>query len=257
MIRSTLLLFLLVLLMSGCEVLPVKEPPAEPVDAAPVQKVVSTPPPARPSIEERLLMRAEKAFREGRLLPARSGQSQVNNAYDQFHSVLLINAGNTRAQSGLQAILLNYSSQVRRALSINRFDLAKKSLAAVELYYPANALLMDLKGMIREQEEASRRQDEANVKVNNLPASVPEKLEFEDITLEKSALSQKDAKTVKLLEEIALRLKRTDESIMIFARNDSEGRWIYKQMKNAVKGYRVRGDIRYSKSPKIRILPPL
>lgn len=60
-----------------------------------------------------------------------------------------------------------------------------------------------------------------------------------------------------MLEQLARRVSQSDESIMIYARNDAEGRWIYKTMKDAVGDYRIRGDIRISRQPALELLSPM
>lgn len=195
------------------------------------------------SVETRLLIQAQKAFRLGRYTTP-----QHDNAYDKFHSVLLINPTSSRARSGLQAILLRYAELVRSALQNGRLGAASAYLSQAELFYPANALLMDLKKDLR---LANKRQP-AEVFVAKGSSS-----EHEEFNLPLDELSDKSSVVTQILSNIALRVKETDESILIFARNDKEGRWIYKQLKQSASGYRVRGDIRISKAPKIRILPPL
>jgi len=75
--------------------------------------------------------------------------------------------------------------------------------------------------------------------------------------LDKTALSNRDRVMVAQLQSLGLRVKDTREYVLIHARSDAEGRWIYQQMRNASKGYRLRGDIRRSKTPKVILQPPL
>jgi hypothetical protein len=42
---------------------------------------------------------------------------------------------------------------------------------------------------------------------------------------------------------------------MIIARTDVEGRWIYQKMRDAVPGYRVRGDIKLGNPPRVQLVP--
>ncbi|MFL0810561.1 MAG: N-acetylglucosaminyltransferase [Agarilytica sp.] len=194
-------------------------------------------------VEERLLEQAQDSFRRGRYTtPVHS------NAYDTFHSVLIINPENSQARAGLQAILLRYAELIRTAMREGRFSAASATLRQVELYYPANALLMDLKRDIVSAKKA----------MLNRPAMVEQKTEqHEEILLSVHHINKNTPEIQDTFKNIAERLHETQESILIFARNDREGRWIYKQIKKAANGYRVRGDIRISRKPKLRILPPL
>ncbi len=195
------------------------------------------------SVETRLLIQAEKAFRLGRYTTP-----QHDNAYDKFHSVLLINPGSSRARSGLQAILLRYAELVRAALQKGRLGAASAYLSQVELFYPANALLVDLKKNLR---LAKEKQPVEMFVAKGISSG------NEEFNLPMDELNDKSSVITQILSNIALRVKETDESILIFARNDKEGRWIYRQLRQSASGYRVRGDIRISQAPKVRILPPL
>ncbi len=236
----------------GCQTLtPQKNLQSHPLIDPPSKHLVTKQEPVkRLSIEDRLLERAEIAFRQGHYLP----RQNASNAYDRFHSVLVVNADNKQARAGLQAIMLTYTDRVRKALSSGKLSSAKAILQRIEVYFPGNNLLIDLKKQILEQEKKTLASEAV---VNSQELKKTEILDYEDFPLDPANLSSKAEETLSLLSAIAYRLKSTDESILIFARNDAEGRWIYKKMKQAAKGYRVRGDIRYSKTPKIRILPPL
>ncbi len=201
--------------------------------------------PRREQLEQRLLAQAEEAFRQ-----ARFTTPEHDNAYDKFHSVLIINAANTQARAGLQAILLRYAELIRSALREGRLHTAHNYLKHVELYYPANALLMDLKRDIRDARNTVKPYDSAVLKKVEVPV-------HEEVILAKRELDRRSDSIKQTLADIGRRLQQTDESVLIFARSDREGRWIYQQLKDAVEDYRVRGDIRVSRAPKIRILPPL
>ncbi len=199
-------------------------------------------------LEASLLRQAQDAFRK-----ARYTTPQHNNAYDKFHSVLLLNPNNAQARAGLQAILLRYSRLVRTALESGRVKAASAYLHQAELFYPANALLMDLKKEIH-REKASYAQRQSTMQ--NIAPQAPLPI-HEDVGLPEKELSAKSEAILDMLVEVGKRLKGSDESVLIFARSDREGRWIYKQLKQAAQGYRVRGDIRIARAPKLRILPPL
>lgn len=211
----------------------------------PLSTTISAPDtiPIKRRMENALLKQAQHAFSLGYFTsPAH------NNAYDKFQSVLLINPQSEQARAGIQAILLKYAQLTRLAISEGRLPSAKNYLRAAEIYYPANPLLMDLKQKIRDAEAAYAQVDESKESESEN--------KYEELTLAISDLNRKSESLQLALAGIAKRVEESQEGILIFARSDREGRWIYKQLKDAVPGYRVRGDIRISKSPKIRILPP-
>lgn len=236
------------ILLSSCKSTPVVEAPKpQPVvTAEPPKEELPTLSPAekaRVNLEQKLLAEAETAYRAGRLI-----EPSHDNAYDRFQSVLLLNPNNNLARAGVQAILLSYAEKIRNTMKMGHVTSAQNLLRTAELYYPANSLLMDLKKDI-----ASARAREEEV----LLANEPENNTRVDYPLPTGALSRKSSTITAYLKRIAERLQETDETVLIYARNDAEGRWIYSQLNKSVTGYRVRGDIRIAGSPKISILPPL
>ncbi len=198
---------------------------------------------ARKNLEDKFLKEAEIAFRAGKFF-----EPGHDNAYDRFQTVLMLNPQNSLARSGVQAILLSYSEGIRDEVKNGRAAKAAYMLKQAELRFPANPLLMELK---KEIAALKIREEEM------LLANEPEESERVEYPLPTGALSRRSATVAAYLSRIAQRLRETDESVMIYARTDAEGRWIYGQLKDAVPGYRVRGDIRIAQSPKITILPPL
>lgn len=57
-------------------------------------------------------------------------------------------------------------------------------------------------------------------------------------------LKARDEQIKSLLSSVAERVKQHNERVIIYARNDEEGRWIYQTMKSFAGDYRIRGDIR-------------
>ena len=197
-------------------------------------------------IEVAMLKRAEQAFRKGDLT-----KPNYANAYDLFHSVLIINPENQQARSGLQAILIRYAEMIREATRKNQFSKSQRLLSQVEKYYPANDLLMELK------KEAKKRKAAYMARQKPVPAEKPGDRNVSEFVLPTYALSKRTAELTRYIGEVAVRLKSSQEYVMIYARTDAEGRWIYSQLKKAVPGYRVRGDIKLGRKPRLVLLPPL
>lgn len=198
------------------------------------------------SLVDSLLLGANQALSKKRLTTP-----EHDNAYDRFQSVLLMDPDNSQARAGLQAILISYAQYIRDDLRQSRLSSARKHLSRMTDYYPDNPLVDDLQKEFH-QAQASYRKS----RVKETAITRVEEQDFREISISAQLLRTKSPELIGQLGDIARELKRSDESILIYARSDADGRWIYKQLRRAVKGYRVRGDIRIGK-PKLRILPPI
>lgn len=233
--------------LQACIAVQVGEPntadlPLEPSVETDIDEI-HNPAPSKAQITKRLLNRAEQALVEGHLT-----QPSHNNAYDSYRAVLLLDSANQAAESGLQAVLLAYSQRFNRALGRGRLVEARRIIDKIKTYYPDSAILSKMrKALVIER---SRQ----NEQWKQMDPSHSELLEF---PLPPVSLQNRSTEIVEFLGQLAQRLQASNESVLILARSDAEGRWIYRQLKAAVAGYRVRGDIQLDTSPRIRILPPL
>lgn len=227
--------------LSACGAAPVKpdvKPAAAPPPPAP------SPPPLTPRQRtvNALLDDAESAMAQGRFsLPAH------DNAHDRFRAVQLLDPGNKQAQAGLHSILLVYVDRVQQSLSAGRLHAAAADLRQAEQLFPGTELLPPLRA------ELERRSRAVEVAAKTpVPADGRER-----IALPAQPLAEKREEVKQLLVQLAHRVRQSDESIMIYARSDAEGRWIYKTMKDAVDDYRIRGDIRITRQPAVELLSPM
>ena len=195
--------------------------------------------PTKPlGLETLFLERANRAMSQGLYFP---DQSSVN-AFDSFRSVLQLNPDNKAAKAGLDNLVLNASEAIRQYLRKGQVDRAQKALQRYVAYLGENPVFRDLEHQIRVTNEKKQ------ISVSKNSETV--------LLLPPSPLSQRADAIQTLLSTVAVRIKKTGESIIIFARTDAEGRWIYKQIKIA-SGILVRGDIKLSQQPRIEFLPPI
>ena len=182
-----------------------------------------------------LLRQAEDYLARDRLMSPASG-----NAYDRFHAVLMINPGQPQAISGLQQILIRYMELGRAALRKNDVARARRMLASARLIDSDNLLLQELQAAIANASKARPvLQGESEFLLNG-----------SDLSARNDALQQ-------VLERVAQGLRGTHKSVLIVARSDAEGRWLYKALRQAASGQRIRGDIKIDTVPKIVLLPPI
>lgn len=246
------LLFPFCLLLSAC----MTQEPAPQV-VAPVQPAVEVVRPAPPTIEQRvslLLRQAERALYNDRLLlPA------DDNAYDRFQAVLRLQPDNIQAKTGLQMIAMRYIEMGRTALRHSRLDEARTYARRARQVAADNPLLREFEQALA---DAQRHQMQAAVAAPRAQsadtgagsAQAPSDNEY---PLSVAMLSKRGDEIKAVLGQIAERLKRSDEVILIVARSDEEGRWLYREMKQAAEGYRIRGDIKVGSPPRVVVYPPI
>lgn len=215
--------------LQGC----VSTPPVPPPSAVPLPE----PEPAGPTPEEIrqrnvafFLQRAEWAQSQGRLTEP-AGAS----AYDYYLRVKHLDPDNKRAASGIQALAIEFVERARGALRRRSFGEVNSFLSRAEELVPGNSLVAE----VREQlvRERSRAQ-------HDLPAG-------ETLALPADQLASRSEAAVALLQDTARRIRREELRVLIVARTDAEGRWIYQQLREAVPGYRVRGDIKLGSPPRL------
>ncbi|WHI48901.1 hypothetical protein [Microbulbifer sp. VAAF005] len=76
------------------------------------------------------------------------------------------------------------------------------------------------------------------------------------IGLPAGELAARSAGLVEQLQRVAGRIRSEQLRVIIVARSDAEGRWVYQQLREAVPGYRVRGDIKVGNPAKLILIKP-
>lgn len=171
-----------------------------------------------------LLYDARLAYEDNRLMTPAS-----NNAYDRYRTALDIDPGNAVAQQGLVDIALRYGELANTAMNQGQYDNAANLLARGERVQPGREEL----AVVRQRLEQAGRN------------------EVETFTLDPAGLDGQSPALMTQLGEIAQHIRSREATFLINARNDAEGRWIYKVMRESVDGYRLRGNIALSGTPTI------
>ncbi len=188
-----------------------------------------------------LLAQAERALQADRLA------TPVNdNAIDLFRAVLRVDPDNSQAKSGLQLVVMRYIHLARQALVRSQPDRADYLLArarGVPGVDADNPLLVQLY-----QDIKSARQEASTPQVRSTSGR---------LVLSGAELDKKSQAIIDRISELARHIRETDESLLIVARNDAEARWLYKKLREAVPGYRVRGNIKIGGSAYIEVEPPI
>jgi tetratricopeptide (TPR) repeat protein len=163
-----------------------------------------------------------------------------DSAFGLFSEVLKLEPSNAQAKSGIQQVVIRYVQLARKALAHSNLSRAETYFAKAQRIAPANPLLAEFEASLQ---LAMKRQKTA--------------LNRSEIMLDPGALSKRDQAVLDVLQDVARRVMISDESLVIIARNDAEGRWLYQQMRKAAEGYRIRGDIQMGGVPKIVVHSPI
>ncbi|HMY39697.1 MAG TPA: hypothetical protein PK011_10250, partial [Marinagarivorans sp.] len=131
-----------------------------------------------------------------------------------------------------------YPAQVEEAIVGKQYDAALRKLQKGLILFPNNP---QLKQMEAQAKAAKLAQTQAASKSTT-------------ISLPAADLSAKSPAVETTLRNLAKRVAVSNELLIINARSDAEGRWIYKTMKDAA-GARLRGDIKISSTPSIQLHP--
>lgn len=232
------------LLLSACQQASIVQPSQDTVSVAPRSEQPEPPTPriSKQSMVDQLLAQGELALKIGRL-----SKPLEDNALDRFKAVLMMQPGNRRAEEGLRIVNLTYTEMVREALAKGRLRQAREAMSALETYFPGSPI----------NELVRSELQRAEAVVAKTKQSVPLNEGEEWISLPAAEVAQRTADVEGRLVEIARRISESDQSILIYARNDAEGRWIYKTMSDAVDGFRIRGDIRLNHEPAVKLMAPL
>jgi hypothetical protein len=209
------------------EVVPAVQQAVAPVELTPQQKMINT-----------MLSEADYCLSQNKLL-----NPIADNAHDRYRSVLLMDPQNERAKLGLQTISLHYVDLARTAAKRGNLSEAQTLIR--------DARAIDNNPVVQDAAETLRKQV-----VSTPPAKAYVAGEGE-VVLDVAKLQSKDPQLTTQLVGVAQKAKQTDKFVLIIARSDPEGRWIYQQLRNAVPGYLVRGDIKIGSPARVKLVATL
>lgn len=233
-------LSILAVLLAACNVTEpgpaASAPPPEPAQSAPEE--APSPVPASPdtaSIVRQMLIAdtlfaAKEAYDANRLM-----MPLEDNAYDRYRRVLTLDPGNRVATEGLEEILTRYIALADNAMTIGQFEEAKEMLERAAMIDADSERLREARGRLEEAR----------------------KTRVEYFALDARELRAQSEIIKTRLGEIG-RLLRNEEgaTFLITAGSDREARWIYRIMREAVDGYRLRGNIVVGENPSVQVQIP-
>ena len=176
-----------------------------------------------------MLYEARLAFDDSRLTSPAG-----DNAFDMFRVILDIDPGNEIALQGLDDIVIRYIQMADAAIKLGQYKNAETLLRRAQAVDRQPQALL----------AAEKRLQEAR------------KNKLETFPLEPEILDSRSLELMVSLADIGQYIRNQEATFLINARTDEEGRWIYKIMREAVGGYRLRGNIGISAEPGILVTVP-
>lgn len=227
-----------ILLLSACSSTPEQKPVAPQPESPPAVETGPSESERRAARIEHWLSAADQALAQDRLLTPLG-----DNAHDRYRAVLLMEPDNARARSGLQAIVLRYLDLSRSAAARGALGQAETLLGRAREVDHDNPLIREMAEVIATEYE--RRASAAAVERDG-----------NRYELNPHQLNARAPELVEQLQALAQEVQRRGDFVVIVSRTDVEGRWIYQQLREAVPGYRVRGNIHLGSSPYIELQSP-
>jgi len=176
-----------------------------------------------------MLYEARLAFEDNRLMTPPG-----NNAYDGFQMILDIDPENVVAQQGIRDIVLRYVELADAATQLRQYDNAENFLNRAARIDGSNKAVADARDRLERAQN----------------------IQMDIFALDGEALTERSLQTMVKLGEIGQHIRNLEATFLINARTDEEGRWIYKIMREAVGGYRLRGNIGIVAQPSIQVVVP-
>lgn len=223
--------------MLGCEsqkpifpeISPISDIEPEALDIRPLSEQAIVFPTQQSEIERVIadvLFEGLQALEDDRLLTPLE-----DNAYSRFQRVLALDNENQIAKEGVEKILLRYVALSQQASRRGLFDNAEELLGRAKFIDEDHPALAQALSLLKEERESGD-------------------LIF---NLDSNELLDRSEAMVSQLGHIAEQARDRQAFFLITAPNDNLARWMYLQMRNAVEGYRLRGNIELANQTSIRL----
>lgn len=225
---------------------------ALPTVAAPAATAVKAAPPLLSKQEvlvRQYLYEAQDAFAHDRLTSPR-----YDNAYDGYRRVLAIDPHNEKARTGIKHISRRYLSLAKRAQGDGDYAKALGYARQAQRIAPGYDGSAHMVQYLEQQYATQQAQEMQQLKAGIAQQGVTLNVKGNEYFLAQRDVAARNLKARAQLAEIARKIRQYDSRILIAARNDNDGRWIYAQMREALTDYRLRGNIKHDTQVRIVLL---
>ncbi len=182
---------------------------------------------ARQRILADILFAAANAFDDNRLMSPAG-----DNAMEYYQQVLELDSSNSVAQEGVLDIVRRYIALAEQDINTGNFSGARNFLARAK---QIGELSGEIEKTILELHQAERNQ-------------------ITSFKLDKRSVAEESLAVMVQLANIAAQIQQQEATFLIKAPTDTQGRWMYKVMRESLGGYRLRGNIEIDEEPSVTLM---
>lgn len=211
---------------------------------------VFVPPSKNEVLIRQYLYEADDALARDRLTSPKN-----DNAYAGYRRVLALDPRNERALAGIKRISRRYLSMAKKAEQDSDFERAIGYAQQAQRMAPGYEGTAHMVKHLQQRKAVYDAQQMQMVKGGAGAVKVTLKSKGNEYFVAASDISRRNVTAKAQLAEIAQKAKEMDSRILILAKNDGDGRWMYAQMRESITDeYRLRGNIRVDSQTKIVLL---
>lgn len=182
-----------------------------------------------------------------------------DNAYAGFQRVLALDPRNEKARAGIKLISRRYLSMAKKAEQDGDFERAigyARQAQRMAPGYEGSAHMVKYLEQRRSEYDATQMQV---AKAGGAGVEVTLKSKGNEYFLAAADVSRRNVVAKAQLAKIAEKAQKLDSRLLIIAKNDGDGRWMYAQMRDSLTSdYRLRANLRVDSQTRIVLLdqPP-
>jgi len=225
-------LWLIVSLLIACT--PVKQPPVQlPTDKTPAKAEHL---PTKNAAMERYLKLALVAFNKDQLLTP-----EADSAFTYYTEAQKLDPLDPRTARGFERISERYFALALQAAERSSFAMARSMLGRAKIVF--QSVLANNPDFTSPNFESIAQQIE-----------VLSSAERTQLKLDSKLIKSRDSVLINQLKAIGSLAKKPHTRVIITVRNDSDGRWVYQQLRKAPGEFRIRAEIKIGAPERVELV---